>query len=75
MKKIRYCKITILILAGWAILSAIGFLGKDTIYSRYTVDPVKTPYFVLVMQGIHDGFIHGAATMSHSGINGNIWQN
>ena len=41
MKKIRYCKITILILAGWAILSAIGFLGKDTIYSRYTVDPVK----------------------------------
>lgn len=55
MKKIRYCKITILILAGWAILSAIGFLGKDTIYSRYTVDPVKTPYFVLVMQGIHDG--------------------
>ena len=49
MKKIRYCKITILILAGWAILSAIGFLGKDTIYSRYTVDPVKTPYFVLVM--------------------------
>ena len=38
MKKIRYCKITILILAGWAILSAIGFLGKDTIYSRYTVD-------------------------------------
>ena len=55
MKKIRYCKITILILAGWAILSAIGFLGKDTIYSRYTVNPVKTPYFVLVMQGIHDG--------------------
>ena len=55
MKKIRYCKITILILAGWVILSAIGFLGKDTIYSRYTVDPVKTPYFVLVMQGIHDG--------------------
>ena len=55
MKKIRYCKITILILAGWAILSAIGFLGKDTIYSRYTVDPVKTPYFVVVMLGIHVG--------------------
>ena len=75
MKKIRYCKITILILAGWAILSAIGFLGKDTIYSRYTVDPVKTPYFVLVMQAYTMGFTHGAATMSHSGINGNIWQN
>lgn len=55
MKKIRYCKITILILAGWVILSAIGFLGKDTIYSRYTIDVKKTPYFVLVMQGIHDG--------------------
>jgi hypothetical protein len=55
MKKIRYCKITILILAGWVILSAIGFLGKDTVYSRYTIDVKKTPYFVLVMQGIHDG--------------------
>lgn len=55
MKKIRYCKITILILAGWVILSAIGFLGKDTVYSRYTIDVRKTPYFVLVMQGIHDG--------------------
>ena len=53
MKKIRYCKITILILAGWVILSAIGFLGKDTVYSRYTIDVKKTPYFV--MQGIHDG--------------------
>ena len=38
MKKIRYCKITILILAGWAILSVIGFLGKDTIYSRLLED-------------------------------------
>ena len=55
MKKIRPCKITILILAGWVILSAIGFLGKDTVYSRYTIDVKKTPYFVLVMQGIHDG--------------------
>ena len=55
MKKIRYCKITILILAGWVILSAIGFLGKNTVYSRYTIDVKKTPYFVLVMQGIHDG--------------------
>ena len=55
MKKIRYCKITILILAGWVILSARGFLGKNTVYSRYTIDVKKTPYFVLVMQGIHDG--------------------
>lgn len=55
MKKIRYCKITILISAGWVILSAIGFLGKNTVYSRYTIDVKKTPYFVLVMQGIHDG--------------------
>ena len=40
MKKIRYCKITILILAGWAILSAIGFLGKDAIYSRDLTDVI-----------------------------------
>ena len=46
MKKIRYCKITILILAGWVILSAIGFLGKNTVYSRYTIDVKKTPYFL-----------------------------
>lgn len=55
MKKIRYCKITILILAGWLIFSAVGFLGKDTVYKRYTIDIKKTPYFVLVLQGIHDG--------------------
>lgn len=55
MKKIRYCKITILILTGWIVLSAVGYLGKDTIYKQYTIDVRKTPYFVLVLQGIHDG--------------------
>ena len=55
MKKIRYCKITILILAGWIVLSTVGFLGKDTIYKRYTIDVKTTPYFVLVFEGAHDG--------------------
>lgn len=55
MKKIRYCKITILILIGWIILSSIGYWGKDTVYRRYMIDVKTTPYFVLVMQGIHDG--------------------
>ena len=33
----------------------MGFIGKDSIYSRYTINVKKTPYFVLVLQGIHDG--------------------
>ena len=55
MKKIRYCRITILILISWIVLSVMGYLGKDTIYRQYTIDVRKTPYFVLVLQGIHDG--------------------
>ena len=55
MKKFLKCKITILLLAGWGILSAVGYLGKDTIYKAYAIDAKTTPYFVLVFQGIHDG--------------------
>ena len=55
MKKIRYGKITILILGCWFLFSIVGYMGKDSIYSRYTIDAKKTPYFVLVLQGIHDG--------------------
>lgn len=55
MKKIRYGKITILILGCWLLFSIVGFIGKDSIYSRYTINVKKTPYFVLVLQGIHDG--------------------
>ena len=55
MKKIRYGKITILILGCWLLFSIVGYMGKDSIYRRYTIDVKKTPYFVLVLQGIHDG--------------------
>ncbi|MGN0141000.1 MAG: GDSL-type esterase/lipase family protein [Roseburia sp.] len=55
MKKLLQCKVTIFLLAGWLVLSVAGFLGKDTIYKNYTTDVAKKPYFVLVLQGIHDG--------------------
>ena len=36
------------------ILSLIGYLKKDGIYKNYSIDTKKTPYFVLVLDGIHD---------------------
>ena len=36
------------------ILSLIGYLKKDGIYKNYSIDVKKTPYFVLVLDGIHD---------------------
>lgn len=39
----------------WVLFSIVGYMGKDSIYKRYTIDTRKTPYFVLVLQGIHDG--------------------
>lgn len=48
-------RVTLLVLLMWVALSAVGYLGKDTIYKKYKTDPVKTPYFVLVFEGIHDG--------------------
>ena len=42
-------------ISGWAILSAIGYMGKDGIYRNYNQDISKEPYFVLVFEGIHDG--------------------
>lgn len=48
-------RVTLLVLLAWAALSAVGYLGKDTIYKKYKTDPAKTPYFVLVFEGIHDG--------------------
>lgn len=54
-KKILKCKVTIFILMGWLFFSVIGFLGKDTVYQKYNADLKTTPYFVLVLQGIHDG--------------------
>lgn len=55
MKKIRKCSAICFVLGCWVLLSLIGFLGKDTIYSRYSHDIKKKPYFVLVFEGIHDG--------------------
>lgn len=55
MKKFLKCKIVILLLTGWAVFSVVGYLGKDTTYQRYTIDARHTPYFVLVLQGVHDG--------------------
>lgn len=42
-------------LLAWVGLSAIGYMGRDDIYRKYTHDWKTTPYFVLVFQGIHDG--------------------
>lgn len=40
---------------GWVSLSVAGYMGKDSLYKNYTIDGRYTPYFVLVMQGVHDG--------------------
>lgn len=55
MKRFLRCRITIVVFLGWIVLSVIGYLGRDNIYKNYTIDIKKTPYFVLVFQGIHDG--------------------
>ncbi len=55
MKRFLRCRITVVVFLGWIVLSVIGYLGRDNIYKNYTIDVKKTPYFVLVFQGIHDG--------------------
>lgn len=54
MRKLLKCRVAIFLLAGWMILSVAGYLGKDSIYKNYRVDTTKAPYFVLVLQGLHD---------------------
>lgn len=54
LKKILKCRVTLFLLAVWAAGSVIGYLGKDTIYKNYRQDVRTTPYFVSVLQGIHD---------------------
>lgn len=55
MRKIlKNCQLVVCLVAGWLILSGIGYAGKDTIYRDYEVEAWKTPYFSLVFQGIHD---------------------
>lgn len=46
---------TLFLLISWVALSVIGYLGQDNLYKKYKKDVKTTPYFVLVLQGIHDG--------------------
>ena len=55
MKKFLKCRVTIFLALFWIGFSAIGYMGKDTIYRDYTEDVRKTPYFVLVLDGFRDG--------------------
>lgn len=54
MKKFFKSKMVVPILAGWFLLSGVGYLGKDNIYQNYSVNTAKSPYFVLVFQGLRD---------------------
>lgn len=67
MKKLLKCRVSIALLAGWAVFSVIGYLGKDSIYKNYQQNLKTTPYFVTVLHGIHDGIY------PWSGGAGNIW--
>ncbi len=55
MKKLLKCRVTIFCIVLWILLSVVGYLRKDDIYKNYTVNPAREPYFVLVLDGIHDG--------------------
>lgn len=54
MKKLLKYQVTVVLAAGWLLMSVFGYLGKDSIYKNYILDARKTPYFVLVLEGIHD---------------------
>ena len=54
VKKIMKCQVAVFLIVGWVILSLIGYLKKDGIYKNYSINIKKTPYFVLVLDGIHD---------------------
>ncbi len=54
MRKLLKCRVALGIAAGWLALSIAGYLGKDSIYKNYSIDAATTPYFVLVLQGLHD---------------------
>lgn len=55
LKELLKCRVTLALLISWLVLSVIGYIGKDTVYSQYTLDVRTTPYFVLVFEGIQDG--------------------
>ena len=71
LRKLLKCPVTVALLILWAVLSVVGYLGKDTIYKNYTVDIRTTPYFVLVFDGLHDGIF----PWSHVGAPGGIGEN
>lgn len=66
MRKILRCRVTIFLLLGWTIFSVIGYIEKDGIYERYQQDVKQTPYFVLVLHGIHDGIYPWSQSYSDS---------
>ncbi len=71
MKKFLKCRVTISLVACWIFFSAVGYLQKDTIYKKYAENMGTMPYFVLVLQGIHDNVYpwstsNGAAVDVHA---------
>ena len=54
MRKFFKSKMIVFILTGWILFSGVGYLGKDSIYRDYAIDAAKTPYFVLVLQGVRE---------------------
>ena len=73
MRKFLKCRVTIFLALFWVGLSVIGYMGKDNIYRGYTKDIKKTPYFVLVFEGIHDGIYPWQ--IGRTDVGGNPWEN
>ena len=50
----RYTLLCILVLTSLP-LTVIGWIGKDTVYKEYALDPAREPGLSLVLAGVHDG--------------------
>lgn len=55
MKREWKNKVFVATIFAWLAASAVGYWGRNTVYKSYQIDAKKMPYFVLVLQGIHDG--------------------
>lgn len=55
LKEFLKCRVTIFMFLAWALFSTIGYIGRDNIYWKYHQDIKTKPYFVLVLEGVHDG--------------------